>query len=78
MSATGTIQASAGDSYKVGGNFLNTSVQANNWDTLGAVLEFYNGGETDHTLQLPGADQGGRPADRAWPVRVGHSDHRRR
>jgi autotransporter-associated beta strand protein len=61
ISANGTIQASAGDTYKVGGNFLNTSTQSASWNTWGATLEFISGSTTNHLLQLPGADGGSLP-----------------
>ena len=60
ISANGTIQASAGDVYKVGGNFLNTSTQSASWNTWDATLEFISGSTTNHALQLAGADGGAK------------------
>jgi fibronectin-binding autotransporter adhesin len=52
VSTTGSIQASAGDVYKVGGSFLNTSTQSASWNTTQAALEFYGSSGTGHTLDL--------------------------
>ena len=58
VTSNGFIQASAGDVYQVGGNFLNTSTQSQSWNTTGATLEFISGSTTDHTLQLVAANGG--------------------
>lgn len=61
--STGSIQASAGDTYQVGGDFLNHSTQNTIWNTMSATLEFITGaGDTlSHILQLTGVN-GGRYA----------------
>lgn len=61
VTATGAIQASAGDLYQVSGNFLNASTQATGWDTASATLEFITGTSTSHILQLTGSDLGATP-----------------
>ncbi len=58
VTANGWIQASPGDTYKVGGSFLNTSTQSQSWNTTGATLEFISGSTMDHTLQLVAANGG--------------------
>jgi hypothetical protein len=55
---TGSIQASSGDVYKVGGNFLNRSTQNTQWNTTGALLEFTGLPGTSHNLLLTGTDLG--------------------
>jgi hypothetical protein len=54
----GVIQASLGDLYKVGGNFLNGSTQGGTWNTNRAGLEFITGSVTNHILGLAGSDLG--------------------
>jgi hypothetical protein len=56
---TGSVQAGAGDLYKVGGDFLNHSTQNTQWDTRGAALEFAGVPGTSHRLLLTGTDSGG-------------------
>ena len=58
--STGTIRASAGDIYKVGGDFLSHSTQSTGWDTTAATLEFITGsGNTlEHVLDLTGQNLG--------------------
>jgi autotransporter-associated beta strand protein len=58
ISATGSIQASQGDLYRVGGNFLNASTQNTTWNTTGATLDFYGSSGTGHVLDLVGEDLG--------------------
>jgi autotransporter-associated beta strand protein len=70
ISGTGAIQASAGDLYRIGGNFLNASTQAGLWNTGAAALEFFTGSVTNHILQLIGSDagatEGGYANNFAW------------
>ena len=58
IGTAGTIQASAGDLYRVGGNFTNLSTQNTTWNTSEAALEFISGSQTTHTMQLTGTDLG--------------------
>jgi hypothetical protein len=58
IGANGYIQASAGDLYKIDGNFLNASTQNALWDTSLATLEFAGADGTSHVLQLTGTDIG--------------------
>ncbi len=58
--SSGIIQASAGDVYKVGGDFLSHSTQNLGWNTTAATLEFITGsGNTlEHVLDLTGQNLG--------------------
>jgi fibronectin-binding autotransporter adhesin len=58
IGANGSIQASAGDLYRVGGNFLNSSTRNTVWNTTSAALEFDGATGTDHLFQLVGSDNG--------------------
>ena len=55
----GSVVASAGDLFKVSGNFNNQSQQNVTWNTLGAILEMTcASGTCNHNVLLAGADLG--------------------
>jgi len=66
--AEGHLVGGAGDRFIVEGDFLNSSEQADLWDTAAAALIL--GGSGRQTVELPGEDRGYSPAGRidnfAW------------
>ncbi|HEX4534067.1 MAG TPA: PEP-CTERM sorting domain-containing protein, partial [Rhizomicrobium sp.] len=58
---SGYIQASAGDTYKIGGDFENRSAQNTAWDTANAKLEFTGADGTSHEFAIAGDDVGINP-----------------
>jgi autotransporter-associated beta strand protein len=56
VGSSGYIQASAGDVYKVGGDFTNFSSQGALWKTGSATLEFTGADGTSHVMDLVGVD----------------------
>ncbi|HEY1932228.1 MAG TPA: ParB-like protein [Acetobacteraceae bacterium] len=58
IGTSGVIQASNGDLYNVGGNFINASTQNTAWNTSGATLELISGSSTNHVVGLAGGDLG--------------------
>jgi hypothetical protein len=56
--ANGYIQAAAGDTYQVAGNFDSASTQSTAWVTQSATLEFTGADGTGHAMQITGADLG--------------------
>jgi autotransporter-associated beta strand protein len=58
VSNNGYIQASAGDVYKVSGDFTNFSSQGALWKTGSATLEFVGADGTSHVMDLDGVDMG--------------------
>ena len=62
VGSTGSIQAQAGDLYKVSGNFTNNSTQNTAWNTSAATLAFFTGTSSAHNVALAGADAGAHQA----------------
>lgn len=54
----GYISASAGDIYKILGDFINNSTQSTSWNTSAAEVAFITGTSSDHTFDLAGVDDG--------------------
>ncbi|MBA2588838.1 MAG: PEP-CTERM sorting domain-containing protein [Alphaproteobacteria bacterium] len=68
VGANGYIQAGAGDVFKVGGNFTNASTKNQLWYTREATLELIGADQTNHWIDVLGADNGktARNQDFSW------------